>query len=292
MVKRRIAALGLLLAGCAGSDNAVAQCKASPFVHAPPLVIAHAAGEGLGPANTLDAATLSIAAGADVLDYDVRMTDDGVLVAHHDLDVANGTESAGKISEMTLAHIKTLDAGYDFTAADGSTPFRDTGVVMPTIEEVLLAFPDRLTSLEIKDHTADAGVALCALLTRMNRLDSVYVGSDTDIGVDALLQACPSAITTVTDAMVPALRKARETGELWCSTVPIGQPPMFDDQGALRITAESVTQSHNQGLAVFTWTTSDATVLAQLAAAGVDGVYTERPDIARKVFDDAAVADS
>jgi glycerophosphoryl diester phosphodiesterase len=277
---------GAILVSCSSPTKDAGPCPASPFAHSPTLVIAHAAGEGLGPANTIEAARLSIAAGADVLDYDVRMTSDGVLVAHHDLDVANGTEATGKISAMTLAEVQALDAGYDFEAADGTFSFRGQGVRMPTIEAALAEFPITLTSLEIKDRTAEAGLALCTLLTRLDRFDNVYVSSDTDVGVDAFLAACPTAITTVTDAMVPQLIKARETGERWCAPVSIGQPPMFDDDGKLRITAESVARAHDQGLATFTWTTSDPKILRQLAEAGVDGVYTQRPDLARKIFDE------
>jgi glycerophosphoryl diester phosphodiesterase len=38
-------------------------------------------------------------------------------------------------------------------------------------------------------------------------------------------------------------------------------------------------------MAIYTWTVDDPVTLGQLAAAGVDGVYTRRPDIARQVFD-------
>ena len=46
--------LGVLLVAVAcSSTDAEASCPASPFRSSPPLVIAHAGGEGLGPANTL-----------------------------------------------------------------------------------------------------------------------------------------------------------------------------------------------------------------------------------------------
>jgi glycerophosphoryl diester phosphodiesterase len=40
------------------------------------------------------------------------------------------------------------------------------------------------------------------------------------------------------------------------------------------------------GLAIFTWTVDDPETLRELARAAVDGVYTTRPDIARRVFDE------
>ena len=63
-----VSGLGLLV-GCSGSTTAaVAPCPRSPYQQPKTLVIAHAGGEGLGPANTLEAMRLSRAAGADVKD--------------------------------------------------------------------------------------------------------------------------------------------------------------------------------------------------------------------------------
>jgi glycerophosphoryl diester phosphodiesterase len=285
-VKLRVVALGVVLAGCAGSQAApVSECTPSRFLSSPPLVIAHAGGDGMGPANTVEAVRLSMEAGADGFELDVRMTADGVLVARHDADVNNGTNGDGPVGGFTLAELQALDAGYDWKLADGSFPLRGTGIQVPTVESVLNEFPEVLTSLEIKDRDPAAGRALCDLLTRLDRLDNVYVGSDGDVGVDAFLAACPTAITTVTDAMVTVLRRVQDTGEAWCAPVEIGQPPMFGDDGKLRLTAESIAWSREHGLATFTWTTQDPEILALLAEIGVDGVYTQRPDIARAVFD-------
>jgi glycerophosphoryl diester phosphodiesterase len=288
VVKLRVLALGALLVGCSGSDIGAPPCPPSSFVSAPPLVIAHAGGDGLGPANTVEAVRLSMAAKADVFELDVRMTQDGQLVARHDADIANGTNGTGKVSSYTLAELKEFDAGYDWKLSDGSFPLRGSGVQIPTVEEVLNEFPDTLTSLEIKDRDPAAGQALCDLLTRIDRLGNVYVGSDGDVGVDSFRAACPTAITTVTDALVTEFRAAQESGAAWCAPVQIGQPPLFDDDGEVRLTAESVQWSHDHGLATFTWTTSDRDILRQLAEMKVDGVYTQRPDIAREVFDQLA----
>ena len=52
--------------------------------------------------NTVQAHQLALALGSDVLEMDVRLTKDGVVVVHHDEDVARTTESVGQIHEMTL----------------------------------------------------------------------------------------------------------------------------------------------------------------------------------------------
>lgn len=260
-------------------------CAPSPFRQSKMLVIAHAGGEGLGPGNTLDAMRISMSVGADVNDADVHITADGVLVAIHDDTVDSTTNGSGLVATKSLAELRALDAGYSFAGPDGTWPYRGSGVRIPTIEEVLVTFPDTLTSLEFKDDSGDAPNALCVLLRRLGRTDSVYVSSDTDPVIEEFKILCPEVTTTVTDAMVPVMRAAQESGAPWCSPVPIGQPPYNEDR---KPTANSLKWSHDQGLASFTWTVDDADTIRYLASIGMDGVYTRRPDIARRVVDGLA----
>ena len=248
------------------------------------LVIAHAGGEGLGPANTLTAMRASMSAGADVNDADVHITADGVLVAIHDDTVDATTNGSGVVADKTLAELRTLDAGWAFTGPGNDYPFRGKGVTIPTIEEVLTSFPDKLTSLEFKDDFGAAPQAMCDLLRRLGRTKTVYISSDTDPAIEAFKAVCPEVTTTVTDAMVPVLLAAQASGEAWCSPVPIGQPPYNESR---KPTAASLKWSHDHGLANFTWTIDDADTIRYLVSIGMDGVYTRRPDIARKVVDDA-----
>ena len=247
------------------------------------LVIAHAGGEGLGPANTLEAMRRSMAVGADVNDADVHITADGVLVAIHDDTVDATTDGTGYVRDKTLAELQTLDAGWSFPGPGGDFPFRGKGVRIPTIEQVLTEFPGTLTSLEFKDDSGPAPQILCTLLRRLGRTDAVYVSSDVDPAIDEFKAVCPEVTTTVTDALVPVMRAAQASGEAWCSPVPIGQPPYRDDR---KPTASSLRWSHDHGLASFTWTVDDPDTLRFLARVGMDGVYTRRPDIARAIVDE------
>ena len=246
------------------------------------LVIAHAGGEGLGPANTIEAMRLSMAAGADVNDADVHVTADGVLVAIHDDTVDATTNGTGFVRDKTLAEVQALDAGQSFAGQKNDYPFRGKGVRIPTIEQVLTEFPDKLTSLEFKDDSGPAPDILCTLLRRLNRTKSVYLSSDMDPAIEQFKLACPEVATTVTDAMVPIMLAARASGEAWCSPVPIGQPPYSSDR---KPSVASLKWSHDHGLASFTWTVDDPDTLAYLASIGMDAVYTRRPDIARKIVD-------
>jgi glycerophosphoryl diester phosphodiesterase len=271
-----------------GPASAVSKsCTPSPFLRSKPLVIAHASSTYFGPPNTLSMMRSAVRAGADVVDADVRVTSDGVLVASHDDDLTVTTNGSGSLHAHTFAELRRLDAAWTWPGRRHDFALRGTGVTIPTVEEILNAFPNRRVSLEFK--TTGGEKAMCTLLRRLRRTSDVYIGSAGDAAVDTFKPTCPEVTTTVTDAMVVDMQNAQKTGAAWCSPSPIGQPPYVI--GSRRIvTSESVRWNHAHGMAVYTWTLDDPAQLADAAAAGVDGVYTGRADLARAAFDRRAVA--
>ena len=223
------------------------------------------------------------------MDVDVRVTADGILVAAHDDNLDTITKKGGSISnsisKLTYSELLRFDLGDSWSGPKGDFPLKGRKVRIPTVEQVLTVFPDRLTSLEFKVTGGEQ--TMCTLLRRLNRTKSVYVSSAGDAAIDNFKPLCPEVVTTVTDAMVIEMRAARNNPEsTWCSSAPIGQPPYR----AARPTRDFVTWNHDHGLAVFTWTVDDPKTLKKLAASGVDAVYTGRADLARKIFDRAFAA--
>ena len=279
-----LAVVPLVMLTVSGSASPAwpAQCPTSPFRRSRPLVIAHASSTYFGPGNTIEMMRAAVRAGADVVDADVRVTADGLLVASHDDDLRSQTGMPGSVRTKTLLQLRTLDAAYTWPGPRRDFPLRGRGVTIPTVEEILKAFPNRRVSLEFK--TTGGEQTLCNLLRRLGRASDVYVGSAGDSAVDRFKPLCPEVTITVTDAMVVDMRNAQTTGRAWCSPSPIGQPPFAI--GVRRVvTRESVAWNHAHGMAVYTWTLDDPKLLEAAVSAGVDGVYTGRADLARRVFD-------
>ena len=108
-----------------------------------PYIIAHRGNSELCPENTLAAFNQAIEDGADILETDLHLTRDGYFVCIHDTTVDRTTNGQGKVGEMKLSEIKTLNAAY------GRTNFENERV--PTLEEVSEILPeDRLLVLELK----------------------------------------------------------------------------------------------------------------------------------------------
>ena len=223
----------------------------------------------------------SLDAGADILDVDLWMSADGVVVAAHDRALGAATGHVGNIDETSWSGLQQLDLRAGWTGVEIAEPVR-----IPSLEQILVAFPTALISLEIKQDQPSIGDELCRVLTATGSVDRVYLSANQDQTVYDARDRCAGVMITTTYADVDRMREARDDADsTWCAPAPIGQPPYRED----RFDPESVAWSHDHGMAIFTWTVDDAETLRRLAEAGVDGVYTRRPDIARQVFDEFAL---
>jgi len=109
--------------------------------------------------NTLPSMQAAFDAGADIIEIDVHPTTDGEFAVFHDWTVDCRTEGEGVTRGLTMAYLRTLDVGYGYTADGGQTfPLRGRGVgMMPTLREVLAAFPGRRFLINFKSRESDEG---------------------------------------------------------------------------------------------------------------------------------------
>jgi glycerophosphoryl diester phosphodiesterase len=136
-------------------------------------VVAHRGGRARGPENTLEAMRLGVAAGADAIELDVHCCAGGDVVVIHDATVDRTTDGRGAVGEMTLADLRSLDAGCRFNPVSGA---RASGVArIPALAEVLEEFPHTAIIIELK--TSAASSATRALIERHAAEDRCIVDS-------------------------------------------------------------------------------------------------------------------
>ena len=104
-----------------------------------PLIFAHRGASAHAPENTLAAFELAFQQNADVIELDSKLSADGHVVVIHDQSVDRTTNGFGRVSELTLAGLRELDAGSHFSAT-----FH--GEQIPTLVEVLEIFAGRISS--------------------------------------------------------------------------------------------------------------------------------------------------
>lgn len=171
--------------------------------------------------NTIASMRAAFAVGADIVEFDVHPTADGHFVVFHDWTLECRTNGTGVTREKTLAELKALDVGYGYTADGGKThPFRGMGVgLMPTLDEVLAAFPDKRFLIHIKSRDAAEGRMLAARLAKLPddaRANLTVYGHDTPLA--AVRDALPDMRTTGRGTLVHCL--LRYIGVGWSGYVP------------------------------------------------------------------------
>ena len=109
-----------------------------------PLIIAHRGHLSAAPENTMPAFQGALAAGADGIELDVRLTRDGQLVVFHDRRLDRTSDGHGPVDHYTLADIRSLDVGSWF-----SHQFKGEGA--PTLDQVFESLPrNYLINVEMK----------------------------------------------------------------------------------------------------------------------------------------------
>lgn len=114
------------------------------------MVAGHRGDSANVPENTMAAFRAAIAAGADMIETDVRLTKDGVPVLIHDRTADRTTDGKGYVKDMTFAELRTLNAGT-----------KDVPQQIPTLEELLelLAATDVTLNLEVKEYHEEGNEA-------------------------------------------------------------------------------------------------------------------------------------
>src|SRR5271169_2602058 len=104
----------------------------------PLLNIGHRGASGEAPENTLAAFDLALRQGADGIEFDVRLSSDGVPVVIHDPRLERTTSGSGHVDDLPLSVLKRLDAGSWFNRRfPKRAQNRYAGLKVPTLAEVL-----------------------------------------------------------------------------------------------------------------------------------------------------------
>ena len=239
-----------------------------------PLVYAHRGGAGLAPENTLVAFETGLSTGADGIEFDVLLSRDGVAVLMHDPMLDRTTNGTGPVDERTAAELAALDAGFHFER-DGAFPFRGRGIGVPTLQDVLGRHRD--TSLIIELKSADPRLARAVV-------DEIHAaGAASRVTVGSFQKGALEAVR----ALDPAIRTGADMDDVRNGLNGVTSRPPFETfqvpevyAGMRIVTPEFIARAHDAGIAVTVWVVNVEDDMRRLLDWGVDGLITDRPDIA------------
>lgn len=220
-----------------------------------PLVIAHRGASAEQPENSLAAFRRALELGADGVELDVHATSDGSLVVYHDAEIGDRP-----IAAMTLDEARRHRLPNDEP--------------MPSLAETLaLITPSAIAFVELKSLPPAADDAVFALFDAAPRPDRCHVHSFDHRIVQRLTRrrpSLPAGVLSGSYALDPAAPvRAAGAVVLW--------------QHRDLIDAPLAAQVHEAGFRLYAWTVDRPGHMRRLIADGVDGICTNRPEIAREV---------
>lgn len=269
--------------------------RPNPWLARRVLNYAHRGGAREAPSSTIYAMRHALTHGADGLEMDVHATADGHLVCSHDATVDRTTNGSGAVAELSLAQLKALDPAWWFVPgkeavmglSEDAYPLRgrvatEPELEIPTLDEVLAAFPDVFLNLDIKataPEVAPYEEALARALARFGRSDDVIVASFNDLATQAFSQFAPEVATSAGTMGVAQFWRAVRDGE---DPPALGHAALqvpVEFSGQAIIDARFVAAAHGAGMAVHAWTVDDGAEVERLVGLGVDGIISDLPSV-------------
>ena len=226
-------------------------------------IIAHRGASGYAPENTLAALKKALLMNVDMIEFDVHALSSGEVILMHDHRLNRTTDGAGYVLDHDFVDLRRLNAGDN--------------EVIPTLEEVL-DLVNRQVPVDIELKGPGSVAAVAAIITRYLergwRPHDFLVSSFNHHELQEFKRLMPHiAVAALLDAI--PLGYAAFAEELQAVAVCPGHES---------INQAYVTDAHNRGLEVYVWTVNDIEEVRRLQALGVDGIFTNFPDMARRAI--------
>ena len=245
----------------------------------PLTIIAHRGASAYYPENTIDSFEGAIAMGADMVELDVQLTIDGEVVVFHDEEITRCTNGRGRIADYTLVNLRKLDAGSWFDE-------KFSGSKIPLLVDVLTLCKDRIAvNIEIKTEAVKEAIKggieeKCLQIVHQIGLQNHVVFSSFD----------PRALRHLRHldrqaALAILFEKKYYDAQLPSEIVVSLAGNAFNcSRRELKKTWLADLKQH--GVPVNVYTVNDEKSMKRLHALGVNGIFTNKPDILRTVLDD------
>ncbi len=220
------------------------------------LLIAHRGASAYEPENTIKAFKRAIELGADAIEFDIRLTRDGVPVVFHDEDLKRLVGIDVKVRDLSLTELKQYNV---------------MGEEIPTLDEVLSEIGGSIPLfIEIKDVEAVDKVVK-AIIERKLIDDSLIISFHRE----AIIRA-KEIDKRILTGLITVRRNVHAKDLVRLGIVSL--LPRYDV-----ITPRFIKELHVHKLKVYAWTVNDPSLATKLISYGVDGIATDKPDLKRDV---------
>lgn len=239
-----------------------------------PLIIGHRGASAVAPENTTAAFREALAVGADGIEFDVRLTRDGVPIVIHDSTLRRTGGLPHRVADLTWAEISKIDVGSWFAATFANE-------TVPSLAELFTLFQsnDSTLYLEMKCDSASEHRALaeaCVKAIEEHGLKERVIVECFQLPALTIVKEIDPEIKTV------ALFEPSFTNPSVLVDQRIIKQAMDVGAAALalhhRLARESlVRKAKDVGLHVAVWTVDDPAWIERAKNIGIDALITNNP---------------
>lgn len=225
---------------------------------------------GALPENSIASFVAAMAAGADGIELDVEITQDGQLIVMHDDDLDRTTDCTGCVSGMTFDQIRAC------RLLDGAG--LPTDERPPTLEEVYSAIPSpALINVELKvfdscltETTGPDALVPLALeeVARLGGENRTFFSSFDPVAAELIKLEQPEYYSAL-------LLRDTDSGDV-DQALLLGQDAIHP---FLSVTAETVQDALDSGLQVNVWTVNAQADMEANIEKGATGIITDEPGV-------------
>ncbi len=222
------------------------------------LTIAHRGAMGLEPENTIRAIKKAIDLDVDAVEVDVYLSRDNQIAVTHSEQLNICTNGQGLVWDKTIAELKQLDAGE--------------GEKIPLLQEVIDTVKDRcilLIDVKVPEMEKD----LIDIINKNDLKDNAVLISFFHESMKKVKHLDPEIKTGVTFMCAPA-----NVSNLALNVNAEYIIPQYE-----YLTKEMIDNAHENKLKVLAWDTDDLNEMKKLIKLGVDGIFSNRPDLFKEL---------
>lgn len=244
-----------------------------------PLIIGHRGASAVAPENTLAAFSRALEDGADGIEFDVRLSRDGVPVVIHDASLKRTAQMDCLVGDLDASELQGCDVSSWFRPAQSEN--KQFAGTVPTLAEVFHLFrqTNALLYLEMK---SDAGGTTALVETVVNEIHEAQIAgrvivSSFDLGAVAVVKKIDPAISTAA-LFEPKLSQPLST---------LRRLKMIDlaiqhraNEIALHhslVSPRVIRKAQQSGLPVVVWTVDEVGWIQRAHRLGVKALITNNP---------------
>jgi glycerophosphoryl diester phosphodiesterase len=247
-----------------------------PLLGAEPFLVAHRGASDDAPENTLPAFQLAWKQGANAIEGDFRLTNDGHIVCVHDDTTKRTGDRNLTVAKSSLADLRKIDAG-----SWKDPRWKDTKI--PTLKEVLATIPDHGSLyLEIKCGSEIVPNLVTQLEKSTIRKDQITVICFSSNVIRAFKEAAPDRTASWLCSFEHKAGKTKPTYNSAFATLAAIKADGLSTNAWKGIDKPFISRVRKAGCSHHVWTVNDASIARKFLDLGTATITTDRPGALRK----------